>query len=381
MAEPDIRQHLGNIQGNILAGFNKDFQTFLFFQIPDATRGRAWLAATVGDIAAATSDKVLAFNDKFSLARKRLGGRDPAPSGPMKATWVNVAFTHAGLEKLGVSQADLQAFPEEFRDGMAKRAWQLGDVDESAPDRWIEPLRSQAIHGVLMVAADVAAHCEAEAGRQRIGLQRRGLKLLHVQSGMVRQGDQHGREHFGFKDGISQPGIVGLPETINPGPDSVEPGEFVLGHRSERAPAAVPSPAWAADGSYLVFRRLRQDVEAFRDFVSQQATVERITPDLMGAKLVGRYKSGAPLEGARDDPKDPGKKYPTIPDGPRINEFEYGSDPDGRFVPRAAHIRKAYPRDSAARQGGGSSSPPAAPRHSLWRISPRRGSSRQLSSR
>ncbi|HTE84376.1 MAG TPA: Dyp-type peroxidase [Dehalococcoidia bacterium] len=352
---------LDNVQGNILGGFNKDHQAFLFFQIPDAASGCAWLATVVRDVA--TCEQVVPHNRAFKAARQRLGGREPVSTGSFKAaTWLNLAFTHSGLARLGVSQADLDAFPHEFREGMRRRGGLLGDVDESAPEKWIPPLRDHEIHGILLVAADHAADCDAEVRRQRKRLKSYGLKPHYTQQGKVREGDQKGHEHFGFKDGISQPGIRGVtapnnpqdPNQGDPGQDLIQPGEFVVGYPTQHTPAAVPSPAWAADGSYLVFRRLRQDVQAFRSFVEKQAETEKFTQDLMGAKVVGRYQSGAPLERTRDQPpgfdptrRDPSKAHPRILDDARSNNFEFGGDPDGQLVPRSAHIRKVYPRDQS----------------------------------
>ena len=175
------------------------------------------------------------------------------------------------------------------------------------------------------------------------------------------------------------------PHHGDPGQDLVFPGEFVLGYpRMQRPqeppesavcpegpvregeadfeePGAIASsgPGWTVNGSYLVFRRLRQDVPAFRNFVTDLAQAEGISVDLAGAKLVGRYASGAPLERTADqapdfDPQaaDPSRADPSILGSDRINNFEFGADASGEIVPRAAHIRKVYPRDEATPGGG-----------------------------
>jgi Dyp-type peroxidase family len=118
-------------------------------------------------------------------------------------------------------------------------------------------------------------------------------------------------------------------------------------------PPPPGAPEWTKGGSYLVFRRLRQDVQGFKDFVAREAPAHELTEELLGAKLVGRYDSGAPLERTRDqapdfDPEaaDPADADPSILDDARIDNFDYDADPDGRLVPRAAHIRKTNPRSS-----------------------------------
>lgn len=101
-------------------------------------------------------------------------------------------------------------------------------------------------------------------------------------------------------------------------------------------------------------RRLRQDVKGFNDFVRGTSSSTGLRPDLLEAKLVGRYKSGAPLERTRDqdssfDPQaaDPSIADPSMLDPSKINNFEYEPhDADGQLVPRAAHVRKAYPRNA-----------------------------------
>ena len=354
---PDSPLNLQNIQGDILAGFFKDFETLIFFQIPDRASGGAWLAELIQDIA--NTDDVQQFNQKFKRACRRMSD----PTQVMQAIWVNVAFTHQGLAALGVEPADLAAFPEEFRQGMRERAGLLGDGGASAPEQWMDPFRAQEIHGMLIVAADRDADCRAEVSRQERRMSAHGIAVCYEQPGhSLLDTDGQNHEHFGFRDGISQPGILGFTPPNNPqdhtqgdpGQDLIQPGEFVLGYPSESSPDEPEpvSPAWAADGSYLVLRRLRQDVQAFRDFVSSQARTEHFGEELMAAKLVGRYKSGAPLERTKDqrpnfDPerKDPSIRDSSILDDRYINNFEYGGDPDGVLVPRSAHIRKVYSRD------------------------------------
>src|SRR5690242_8563809 len=57
-------------------------------------------------------------------------------TSPAGDAWVTVALSYHGLSALGVPQASLESFPLEFQQGMAARAVELGDVGESAPDKW-----------------------------------------------------------------------------------------------------------------------------------------------------------------------------------------------------------------------------------------------------
>jgi Dyp-type peroxidase family len=375
--ERDPQINLANVQGNVLAGFNKDHQRLLFFQFGDRESARRWLATIVDETA--TSEEVLAFNDLFRRTRSRRGTETSAPG----AAWMNVALTHPGLAALGVGDAELSRFPDAFRQGMAARAGLLGDVDDSAPTNWVGPFASRdGIHGLLILAADAPDALERLGRSHTQRMAANGVEVVFDDTGRVRE-DQPGHEHFGFKDGVSQPGIRGVTRRQNPrdheqglpGQDLLWPGEFVIGYPTqigrpdpnadEKGANGKPGarstsgPAWTVDGSYLVFRRLRQDVPGFRRMLARGAAEQGVSVERFGAKLVGRYTSGAPLERTDDQSKnfdpseaDPSVKSPTILDAQRINNFEFADDADGELVPRAAHIRKAYPRDVRTPTGG-----------------------------
>jgi Dyp-type peroxidase family len=352
--EADPTLELADIQGNVLAGFNKDHQRLLFLRFGDGAAARRWLGAVTEQVA--TADEVLRFNQLFADARARRGSEVNVPT----SQWVNVALTASGVARLGAGTA---GFPDAFRQGMAARARRLGDDGPSAPERWVGPFAA-GVDALLLLAADDPGALAGLVTEHVLALGRAGIRVAFDQAGETRA-DQPGHEHFGFRDGISQPGIRGVtarrnpadPDQGDPGQDLLWPGEFVLGHptqiprpqpgqdtNDEPGPISRSGPSWTRNGSYLVFRRLRQDVPGFRAFVAATAAAQGISPDLMGAKLVGRFPSGAPLEAGGDDPANL--------DPSRINDFEFGADPDGRVVPRAAHIRKVYPRDSRTRDGG-----------------------------
>lgn len=377
----EVQTNLGNIQGNIFGAFNKDHQMFLFLRFPDQETGRAWLAGIVDDVA--TAEEVIAFNNLFKAAKDRRG-----KEGTVQATWMNVAFTFAGLQLLAGTDLDLNGFPDDLTQGMASRADRIGDLDESAPENWVLLPPGVEVHAILLLASDDPDDLAAEVTSRTAVLTAAGIDIVAQQEGKARTGteivdgqeqNQNGHEHFGFDDGVSQPGVrddrvtppldnadIGLP-----GQDRLWPGEFVLGYPRQATtpnadqatntapgPIAVNGPSWTADGSYLVFRRLRQDVEGFRNFVETQAGIEGIPGSVMGAKLVGRYRSGCPLEIVDGEPDnfdttagDPSLADATLLDPDRINAFDYISenplrtDEDGHRVPRAGHIRKVYPRN------------------------------------
>jgi Dyp-type peroxidase family len=390
MAEAEL--NLENIQGNVLAAFNKDHQCFLFVNFPAESDPKGWLKAVNPEVA--SSEEVGAFNALFKKINQRRG----AEQGTVKATWINLALSASGLQALGISTADLEAFPASFRAGMKAQAPTIGDVGASAPEHWIKPLGSPDVHALVLVAADDAEDLDDAVLRHVDRLADHDLRLLFKQDGHARA-DLPGHEHFGFKDGVSQPGIRGLtapdpnnPNQGQPGQNLLWPGEFVLGYPTqlkhpnppapippppnygsgeapppisasdiptEPGPVVVDGPSWATDGSYLVFRRLRQDVPGFAVLVNATTAQEQTPTALIGAKLVGRYKSGCPLERTPDEPAaldpqvaDPSIADPSLLDDAKINNFEYDRDPEGALVPRAAHIRKVYPRNEQTPGGG-----------------------------
>jgi Dyp-type peroxidase family len=344
------------IQGNILAGFNKDYASFLFLHLPDDPQAaQTWLAEIVDEVA--TMTEVSAFNDLFRQVRSRHHQRET-----IEATWMNLAFTFTGLRALGVAEAELAPLPDDFREGMRARAESIGDVDANAPSNWPADLGQVRIDALMIVASDGLDSRNDEVGHFVRHATRHGVQLVFQQDGMTRR-DAPGHEHFGFKDGISQPGIDGFTRSPPPGQDLIAPGEFVLGYPRQPVPPepqpgeqgyppapapdpTSPQPPWLRNSSYLVFRRLTQDVAGFEDFVRETAPAEQLSEDLLGAKLVGRYRSGAPLERANNSAVDPAELDSTAIDDAHINDFDYEqNDPDGHLVPRSAHIRKAYPRD------------------------------------
>src|SRR5499427_3657603 len=121
-----------------------------FLTFRDAPAGRAWLTGML---------------DKVGVASK-------VTSGPLDSRWVTVAFTWNGLQALGVDDASLATFPEEFRQGMAARAAILGDTGANHPDHWIGGLASNDLHAiVILFARDVAERERSVREHQRYAAQ------------------------------------------------------------------------------------------------------------------------------------------------------------------------------------------------------------------
>jgi Dyp-type peroxidase family len=291
----------------------------------------------------------------------------------LEATWVNVALTFAGLQQLGAQ--GLEGFPVEFQSSMAAQAAQLGDTGPSDPSLWVAPFNQpQSIHALVIVASDSADDLQAVHEELSALFSAHGVTELPPQDGQARPGDQRGHEHFGFKDGISQPGISGITRSSKTGQDEIATGEFLIGYPDQDGnisgqpappaqpgqpgypspPPSPPLPPWAHNGSFLVYRRLRQDVASFNAFLATEAQQLGLAPELLAAKLVGRWRSGAPMEhvpglppGIDPATTDPSVQDPAVLQDDKINHFEYqAADADGHGVPHAAHIRKVNPRDA-----------------------------------
>ena len=325
---------LGDIQGNITPGFRKDYQAFVLVRFPDRQAGRRWLSALGPHVASA--EEVASFLHLFRLVRRRRPGDETRVAA---TTWINVAVSWSGLERLGAPGLD--AFPAEFRTGHFRWSGLSSQAGGPAP---------RAVDALLLLAADLPDQLDAELRDQRGLLERCGVVEVGCFRGGTLPGPQRGQEHFGFRDGISQPAIQGAPDVTAEA--TIPPGEFILGYPNLDGMTAVNGPAWARDGSYLVLWRLRQDVAAFRAALAAQAPRVGLSPDQLAAKVVGRWASGA-LPSRPIQARDPGWDA-AGPISPHAAELR--ADPRGERLPLWAHIRKAHPLDH-----------PDASRHRLLR--------------
>lgn len=349
---------LADIQGPVTFGY-RDLPAarFVLLRAADGGQARTWLGSLAGQVTSATAN----------------------PTG----TAVNVALTASGLARLGLPAGALAMFSDEFRSGMAEahRGLILGDVDESAPERWAwGGSDTPAIDVLLLLYASDAAALAALADRQAAAYRRLGL--AEVQS--LATVDLGRKEHFGFRDGISQPIIEGLPKMGRPD-DTVKAGEFLLGYPNEYGlytdrpllPAAAdpgrvlpPDPAGSGrqdlgrNGAYLVMRQLAQDVAGFWAFCEQatrrpDGSADEAARAWLAAKMIGRWQSGAPLALA------PSADDPSLADE---NDFRYVSlDAGGLRCPIGAHVRRSNPRDSLDPRPGTDASVAEGKRHRLIR--------------
>ena len=264
------------------------------------------------------------------------------PTSPLADTSVSVALTYQGLKALGVPQEALASLAWEFRQGMAARAHELGDTGESAPEKWEEPLGSSDLHVVLVAVSPDEQRLEQALDRAREAYRKMsGIEAIWRQNCHALPTET---EPFGFRDGISHPAIEGsgIPGS-NPQERPIKAGEFVLGYRDELGGVQKTTPEiLGRNGTYVVFRKLHQRVAAFRQYLKTNST-SAADEELLAAKMMGRWRSGAPLALCpfHDDPK--------LGEDPRRNNdflFE-ADDPVGLKTPGGSHIRRCNPRDAA----------------------------------
>ncbi|WP_137826086.1 Dyp-type peroxidase, partial [Brevibacterium sp. 2SA] len=261
--------------------------------------------------------------------------REPRPA------WTAAALTYPGLEALEVPRSSLESFPRAFREGMAARADRLRDHGPNDPSRWQSPFGTGRVHLMVSVYAD-----SEEAWRRELTGYEEQLSMLTGLRVLLRQdfgAQPDSRNAFGFKDGFTQPVVEGSGVEGWPGDGrAIRPGEFILGYPSEGG-HVLDSPApdsLGRNGTYLVFRKYHSHVDAFNRYLHRGADTEE-GRELLAAKLVGRWRSGAPLELApdHDDPE-------LGADDSRNNDFRYSGDALGLRTPVGSHIRRMNPRDT-----------------------------------
>ncbi|HEX8235239.1 MAG TPA: hypothetical protein VF600_04730 [Abditibacteriaceae bacterium] len=369
MAQLEKPLETRDIQGILLSGYlHLPFSNYLFLHVNDAAAARSWLERIIRLVTPAYYP--LDSNGK-----------------PEKPKWaLNIAFTAPGIEALGYS---VDNFSQEFQEGIAdknkstkknkdnqeedgNRSKRLGDTGPNSPQNWevggYQTPPDQVIHICLMVQTPTENELNTQCQEQRDLLAAHNLHVVHEEPGYLPLDD--GVEHFGFADAISEPDLVGSPKRIRDTQSCVQPGEFILGYKNgyDRLPTTptvpseqdrhdnlqvedhapdpdhpneVPPKDLGRNGTYMVFRKLHQDVAQWRRYFIESFSDE--DRERMEAKFIGRWPSGAPLVQYPDvDPF----KGDTTGQG-RVNDFCYAAgDAGGLRCPLGAHIRRVNPRDS-----------------------------------
>ena len=280
-------------------------------------------------------------------------GDDPAAAPHHQPDYcLNVGITWPGLVALevekrvpGLSFRSFGAFVE----GAAQRGESVGETGPSSPGNWIGGFGEG--HGHVLVTLHAISPEAMErysdslrswsaAGDAFQELWRQdGMALMEMQDG---QPVPTSKIHFGYTDGITMPTIRGGPEQYRADHQQpCEPWLFVL--REDAGNYDIPEPhELGRNGSFAVFKKVETDVVSFEAFL--QSNTDRIDPELLAAKMCGRWRNGVPLALSPDTDR-PAEGI--APD--QLNNFGYveadgSGDPRGIACPVGAHIRRVNPR-------------------------------------
>jgi deferrochelatase/peroxidase EfeB len=348
----DMTIELDDVQGNVLRGYGLKFTSarHFFLGVGDASAACTFLGKLADG----------ALGDELSVTRATQWPENRKPG-----TCLNVGLTWAGLKALGVADGVLGAFPAAFREGPAARATPaaddgvgLGDVGSSDPVCWIlgRP-GSPDVHLVVSLYARRDHLLEEVSGKLEAGFASHGLSARRPSwDAHALSDDDPGVVHFGYRDGIGQPRIAdGLGNQLPDMQPEMPAGDLLLGcgyvnsfggNYAGNLPASL-----AANATYGAFRILEQDVGAFEELIETWGRAANMTPELVAAKLMGRWRNGIPLAlSPETDTPDP-----PVPDG-RLDEFDYAAVGDhdtfyddvlGLRCPIGAHARRLNPRGAA----------------------------------
>ena len=341
---------LSDIQGYIVRGYkHMMFSRYVMLNITDPAAAKKWLAVQ--------SDNVMSV------------------AGYSDTNCLNIAITALGLKALGLSDANILNFTREFREGMTTphRQRLLGDFDSSSPDKWLWGFpteeKDKEVHLLLMVFGSNEETALTYYNKLKADYENSGFKEVFLIDGQTLPGN---KEHFGFRDGISQPVIIGSGRHSHPD-NCIKPGEFLMGYRNEYDvypdtpiisdkqgslellpddAAGSPHKDLGRNGTYMVLRQLEQDVQGYWTFINDKTknpdgTLNVKESNKLAAKMMGRWPSGAPIVKWPDE--DPADKMPNAEAGSFIddNDFNYQAiDNDGLKCPFGSHLRRTNPRDS-----------------------------------
>lgn len=268
---------------------------------------------------------------------------------------LNIGFSADGLRALGVADQTMQTFPPEFLEGALGRAAFVGDSGMNDPSNWMAAFNSNQVHILIWLNARTSEVLESVSIRLREEW-RGAVTEVFRRDGYL---PEDHRAHFGFVDGISQPRVDGVPvqrSDTTTSPDFadplnfVPPGAFVLGFESGHPGHYYPKPspdALGNNGSFAALRILEQDCAGFEEFLVECAEKTGLDPELIAAKLIGRWRSGVPLSLAPES-----GNQSSVPMH-QWNQFDHEDDPTGARCPMGSHIRRANPRRGDVAGSGG----------------------------
>ncbi|MEL6580377.1 MAG: peroxidase, partial [Cyanobacteria bacterium J06621_12] len=318
---------LQDLQGNILKGHGREHSVHLFVQWKpeQIAQAKEWIRAfTQTYITSAQKQSDEAINYK--------------QNGICGGIFANVYLSRFGYEALGVKSPQVER-QEAVGPGSVVDPFTLGMKSDpvrkflSDPEvaAWESGFR-QDIHALILIADDNINEL-LQLVNQVTAKLRPVAHILHREDGFVIRNNAHQAiEHFGFADGVSQPLFLkrDIEKVAPQGFDKWDP-------RASLDLVLVKDPNGKTEdsyGSYLVYRKLEQNVKAFREDQQQLAQKLEMDEELAGALVMGRFADGTPVSES---------DQPTRPITPPLN-FNFDEDVAGSKCPFHAHIRKTNPR-------------------------------------
>ena len=362
-----------DIQGNVIRAygrFNFPFARYVFLNIRDHRRGREFVGKVTEEVTTAVK-----WDDGPNPIKKPL-------------STVNIGFTYQGLKQLELPRASLIGFPMEFVMGMKKRKDILGDDGKSAPEHW-DPIWRESHekdhHKDVHIWMSINGQSMADVQRRYEWLQELvtrsagGVAILSGHRGdngeehlpfqdvhaVFENGRPTSKEHFGYTDGIGDPvfeGLPGRPERVigrgkqmkNGEWAALETGEFILGHKDEanEYPAAPLPQLLSRNGTFMVYRKLHENVGTFNAYLEQEGQKYPGGKELLAAKFVGRWRdNGAPIVSAPDakSKAEWDARFAAANNVERdkmLSGFTFDKDMDGSKCPFSSHLRRINPRSA-----------------------------------
>ena len=356
---PDTATHpgrssldLGDIQGFILRGYRMPMVRHFVLTVGVAAKARELLGRLVSGNESDAPQITTA--EDWHVGFGPGPGDDLADPPRHKPDYcLNVGITWPGLVALEVKDRvpalSFKSFGA-FIAGAAARADLVGDTGESAPQHWIDAFATGNDHVMVTLHAmspdamtaysDRLSTLFTDGGAFQEIWRTDGMAWLQMVDGKPQP---CAKVPFGYTDGISMTTIRGGPERYTPDhQEPCEPWLFVLQDEAENY--FVPEPReLGLNGSFAVFKMIKTDVVGFEEFL--QSHKDKIDPELLAAKICGRWRNGTPLELSPETDSPAGGISPE-----QLNNYGYvnadgSGDPKGLRCPVGAHMRRVNPRD------------------------------------
>jgi Dyp-type peroxidase family len=317
---------LKNMQGNIVKHHGREhaYHIFLQFDASKKTAIKTWLKDLKDNITDGLTQLTDTERYKSLVKKKELTEQEEVELKSLKNKWLQFFFISSeGYKALGIDSSVLN--DQAFQNGMQSRKDLLQDPE--VKDWNLLTGTRETIHAMLIIASDHLQSLQQQFNKVDTGLLAKGIKIIHIQKGRVLR-NEHGLgiEHFGYVDGISQPIFMEANDIGAEWNDYADIKDMALVSDVESESNAF--------GSYFVFRKLEQNVKAFKEAEKNLGLGE-----IGGAYLVGRFEDGTPV--AKYAAEKGIKSEEELE-----NDFNYKNDSEGSKCPFHSHIRITNPRDN-----------------------------------